>query len=649
MPQTSMYDFRGGYATDLAPERMDKNMVLEGQNLWYKGKLEKRPGWTNLSTDATIHANTVRGFTRAYINGGWYNVVALDDGSYVNFYYGNTGAYTEITPTYNWTKDVNVEMVFFNDAVIAVNGTDKPAIIYYSGAWIAEDLEDYDERTRGNDEWYAGLWDDGASVEFIDDTTDAQSTTADDFQIATGGTNNDGFYVAGVVPFTKVVIKNCPQFDGTPVAEYRYYSGAGAWTAFTPTTTPTWTAAEGDKTLEFDLPLDSDGTLAWEQYGDLDSQSDAVDSAGDTVPGGVVNRYVIRIRFTTAPTSDMSCDYLQVSHTQYLTQIFLNDKPGAVCVHKNRLFLAAGRTFRYSPPNQVTDWNSRDIEYCHEGGEKIVAMVSAANYLVVLKEAGIYRYIGTTTENFVLRYSPGQGCASERGAASIGGNAVYVATDGIRVVTDTGSMVLSRHIQSDIDTWTKTNAVVAEWDGNLVVAFPTNDIILWADPDTTSKDEMGDGRMSFWEWTGLAADQIVYAAGSGDNGYLILHDMDNTRFVRNTTNGYDVAFDTTETAITTTFQTKYESYGFPMQKKAFKRIKVDMSESGTYTLTLYSNNGDAEVSKTIESGGGSGHHVEDTSIPYTLDGYNLSAKLVNATTNDVEIYGTTVDYTRRAF
>lgn len=643
------YDFRGGYATDLAPEQMPANMVLEGQNLYYKGKLKGRPGWTNHSTDATLHAATIRGFCRAYLNSAWTNVVAVDDGSYVNFYYGDAGSYTAIDNDFDWTKNIAVQMAYFNGAVVAVNGTDKPAVIYYDSAYVVKNLETYDERTRGTDEWYAGLWDDGASPPFIDDTTDAQSTTADDYQIATGGTNNDGFYVSGVTVFNKVVIKNCPEFDGSPVAEYAYYAGSGSWTTVTPTTAPSWTAAEGDKTLEFDLPFDTDGSLLWEKYGDLDSQTDAVDSSAETVPGGALNRYIFRVRFTTAPTSDMSADYLQVSNTQYLSQIMLNDKPHSIAVHKDRMFLAAGNAFRFSPPNQITDWNSRDIEYCEEGGEKIVGMASSDNYLAIGKAGGMYRYLGTTTSNFVLRYTPCPGPVSARGMATVSGTPVYVARDGIRAFTGDKSVILSRHIQTDIDSYTKTDAVVCEWDGNAVISFPTNSIILWADPDTLRTDDMGDGRLSFWEWTGLAADQIAYADGSNDSGYLLLWDKTNKRFVHDTSNGYDVAWDTTQTAITNTLQEKYESFGKPSLKKAFKRVKVEVSKSGNWTLTVYSNNGVANATATIVSSTGTGHYTADISLPYTLDGYNLSYKLVNATTNAVEIYGTTTDQVGRAF
>ncbi len=66
----STYDLRGGYQTDVVPEQQEENILLEGSNLYYKGKLQSRPGWTNHSIDSTLNgASAIRGFERAYING----------------------------------------------------------------------------------------------------------------------------------------------------------------------------------------------------------------------------------------------------------------------------------------------------------------------------------------------------------------------------------------------------------------------------------------------------------------------------------------------------------------------------------------------------------------------------------------------------
>lgn len=644
------FDFRGGYQSNLPPELTPPNVVKTGQNIYWKGKLKKRPGFSNYSADTTINTETVVGQSpRVYWNSTWYTVVAIDDGVDVGFYYGNTGSYTQITSPSEvvFTTAKNVDMRVFNNMVIAVNdGSDWPVVMYYDGGFKIMDLAEYDERTREDDEWYAGQWDDGAAPEFIDDTTDAQDEGTDDFALATT-TANDGFYIAGVTTFNKVVVKGAPQFDGSPVAEYTYYAGGETWTALTMTTTPTWTAAAGDKTIEFDLPFDSDGNLAWEPYGDVDTQ---VDPTG--VPGGALQRYIIRVRFTTAPTSAQVADYFEVSNTQYLRQLFLNTKPQALAVHKDRVFLATGTTFRYSPPNQITGWYSRDIEYVGEGGIETRVMVSANAFLAVFKESGVYRYFGTTTQNFVLRYYPQEGCTSKRGAAYVGNVVVYTADDGIRVLAGEDSILTSNHIRTDYDGWTLTNTVVRNYNGNVLISFPTNDILLWADPDMVRADEINAGDMmgSFWKWTGHAFDEMWYSQGAGDTEQLIAHDMDTSRLVKTNANAYDTAFDgTTETNIACTLETSFTSHGAFNTKKHYRRVKLDISKSGDWAFTITGDNGDATATATITSGTGTSHYYADISIPYTLDGQNISYKLVNQTANTVEIFGFSTDLDRRAF
>jgi len=627
------YDFRGGKATELSPAQMEESMVLLGTNWYYDERLRKRPGWANLSVDTTINGATIRGLCNAEMNSTQYRIVALDDGSNVNFYYGDTGSYTAVDNTFDWTTAKNVEMVAFplgngDEIVIAVNGTDKPAVIYYSGGFIVKTLEAYDARTIDTDLWVAGLWDESETPDMVDDTTDAQSSTVDDFVIATA-TNNDGFYVAATQPFTKVVITNCPDLGTAVVAEIRYYAGAGVWTNLTVTTEPSWVAAEGDKTLEFDLPLDSDGVVAWTRYGDLASQ---------TLPANVLNKYILRVRFTTADQAG-SADYLTVSNTQYLTQLFLGVNPQAVAIHSNRLWLATENALRWAPADQVTGWWSQDVGGCPQGGDEILQLISGEGELIIAKPSSIYFCQGTTTDNFVFTSIKTIGVQGKRGADMVGGVMVYVATDGIRALMGRKSVRVSRHLT--LSSLTKTDAVVIEWHGNAVISFPTDAVMLWADPDTVRTDDMGDGRVSLWNWAGMAASQMVVGDGGGDNGYLMVADNTGGRIAYASTNGYDTAFDTTKSPIACTLQTRRFIEGTPGQRKARRRVAVDVSRDGAWVLTISADGGDRTASLVIASGSGTGHKVFSFDLPYTMDGYDLSYKLENTTSEDIQIYGFT--------
>lgn len=635
------YDFRGGIATELAPIQMETNMVQVGTNWYYDERLRKRPGWANLSVDTTLHGGTLRGFCNAILNSTHYRIVALDDGSDVNFYYGDTGNYTAIDATFDWTTGTNVEMVAFplgngEDIVVAVNGVDKPAVIYYASGFQIMTLEEYDERELGTDQWFAGQWDDSADPALIDDTTDAQSDTANDFEISSG-VNNDGFFVAGTMPFNKVVIRGCPDLGSTVVAEVRYYAGDNTWTALTVTAEPAWTGAEADKTLVFNLPFDSDGVIAWQRYGDMASQ---------TSPTDILNLYVLRVRFTTADAAG-SADYLEVSNTQYLSQLFLNTQPQAVEIHQNRLWLASENAFRFAPPNQVTGWSSIDIEGCPKGGNAILQMVSGPGALYVMKSGAVYIYEGTTTANFVLSSVPCLGAESKRGAAVISGILMYVARDGLRAFVSGRSVRVSRHV--DFSSYTKTNAVATEWLGNAVIGFPTDGVMFWADPDTIRTDDMGDGRVSLWKWTGMNPSHMRVAAAGTDNGYLIVIDQTNKRLAYASANAYDTAFDTTLAPITCTLKTRELTDDEPGRRKTQRLLFVDISKSLAWRLTLHADGGQRTASQPIASGQGTGHFQFRTEIPYTMDGFDLAYELVNTTMVDAEFYGLTDEVERRVF
>lgn len=639
---------------------MGENMVITGENLYYDAKLQKRPSWETYCDTAAIDAvvagtGTVRDIGAAYINSAWRTAVAIDNGTTTSFYLVtnattlSSALQTPAAGAFTFTKDQELQMVEFDNKIVVINtaGGDKPAVIYYDGSNIVvQRLEAFDSRARGNDDWYAGQWDDSETPEMVDDTADAQSDTADDFAFATA-TNNDGFYVAGVLPFTKVIMTGATDLGSTVSAEYTYYAGGGTWTSVgSLVTTPDWVAAEANKTVEFNIPLDSDGGLAWKKYGDVSTDKDPTG-----VPGGAINRYIFRIRFTTADSAG-TCDKLTVSHEQYLTQLFQGDTIDVVAVHGDRCFLASGNVFAKSLGgiNGLKGWSARDFEYTDEGGEDIIAMHSGGQFLAIVKTLGYYRYYGTTTANAVLRFGGPEGGVSTRGACGLKDGVAYIGKKGVYYLSYQGdASLISKSISSALSP--ASGDTLMNWEGDLLMSDPSADTLYWADPDTLRQDDMGDFTMSWWKWTGQNCRIMIYDYDAiGSARQIMAYDGDNGRLVKNGTNAYDTATSTTQTNIECTLQPKYDAYGTPTTKKRFVRVKLDISKSGDWTLTMYSDNGvNSSSAYTVESGTGTGHYYTDISIPWELDGNNFTIKLVNKTANSVEIYGFSVMLERRVF
>lgn len=643
MAVKQIVDFRGGYSLDVPHELMADNELSKAENCTWENGVVKRNGISVY--DATDLSSMVgmKGAIRAYINSTWYTIIAVDDNTNVRIYAGATTTFTEINAAFVLTKAKDVEFAELNGHVVGVNGTEKPFVIYYESALTIENLEAYDEREREDINWYAGQWDDnGSPTTFIDDTDDAQDAGVDDFQLG-NTTANDGFYIACDYTFNKVVFTNAQAAGGSPVAEIRYWNGSAFVTVGTPVTSVTWTAAEGNKTLEFNLPLDSDGVLIWEPY--------AVDDTETTV----VNKFIIRVRFTTPASGAFSCDRLTLSNTQYLTQVLQNERPHLVRMHNSQIYMASYNIVNFSPPYYVTGWREGQAEHFDEGGAKITDMVSFADTLVVGKESAIYTW--TTTDLMdPIRSRPLStvGPIAARSLKQVGNYVFFVARDGIYSWDGAAVTKLSKHIKTDIDSYTLTNAAAVTYKGKYWVAFPTNSITLVFDPDTFRSDDMGDGRVSFYKFTGYKVSQWINCNGAGDTGYLLAAVDQTGPYIARCDYGTQDNITGTAANIDMRVQTKYTSWGEFQTPHAYGRMKIEVKEVAAHSgerhkITMYRDNDEEHEHVVMIVPKGSGYYSEDIRLPYNIDGKLFSLELRHNGPTLATMIGFAIDVAGRSY
>lgn len=639
----NVYDMRGGYATDIPPELMADSELLRAENCTWVAGMVKRNGISVY--DATDLSTMVgfKGMIRAYINSTWYTIAAFDDDTNVRIYAGATTTFTQIDASFTLTKAKDVEFAELNGHVVGVNGTDKPFVIYWDSALVIENLETYDIREREDINWYAGQWDnDGDPTTYIDDTTDAQDATADDFQMG-NTTANDGFYVACDYTFNRLVFTNAQQATGSPVAEIMYWNGSTFVTVGTPVTSVTWTAAEGDKTLEFNLPLDSDGVLLWEPY--------AIDDSEDTI----VNKFIIRVRFTTAPDAAFSCDTIALYNTQYLTQILQNERPHLVRSHNSQIYMASNNIVNFSPPYYVTGWREGQEEHFDEGGSKISDMVSFSDMLVVGKPGAIYTW---TTSDLMdpVRSRPltSVGPIASRSMKQIGNMVAFVARDGIYLWSGSGISKVSKHINTDLSTWTMTDACAVVYKNQYWVSFPTNGYTLVFDPDTYRNDDAGDGRVSFWKFTGYQANQWAYCSGAGDTGYLLAAVDQAAPYVARCDYGTQDNLTGTATNIDMVVQSKYFSFENPQTLHLSGRMKLKVKEVSSragkrHKVKVRRDDGEEEILVIFEAPKGSDYWTEEIRIPYNIDGKSISVELRHNASTLATYMGFAIDIAGRSY
>jgi hypothetical protein len=382
----------------------------------------------------------------------------------------------------------------------------------------------------------------------------------------------------------------------------------------------------GTVTLEFELPLSTDGTLKWQKY--------------DTSYGNLTNRYVMRGIFSGLTSSLTATHILENTHTHYLTQIIGDHKPQTITTHKNHVFMAADNQVQIGIANSIKGWRSDRWEYFFEGGKQIMSMKSLNNFLAIIKEGMIFAIDGTSWQNWSTRPISEGGIIAPRGAVVANSILWMIDRDGIYAFNGTKRVKISKHIQSDYDGWTVSNGVMYFYKNEVLVSFPTNSVVLAFDPDTFRADEAGDGRVSFYKWSPYLARQFVYNSGGGDDGRCVVFGNNYSAY------GDYLAYDnlTSTVAISMTMQTKMFDFGGEQTKKNFTRAKPKVGEvsatggqSYTFKFKTEDEYGGASNTATLTAGVGSGIYQKDISVPYYIDNKLVSMEITHNSAYDAKV------------
>lgn len=636
MKTASAIDFRGGYFLDEAPELIPGNGLLIAENCYWRDGLQQRGGHKPYATATYAADDVIRGVSqRYYINGAWMNIEAVDvdTASKVRFFWRATTGLTAVDNTFEWTTGTQVYFAEIDGHIVAVNGVDKPAVIYYDGGYKIETLEAHDLRTRGDTTWNAGQYTDIGPV-WTDDTTDAQDGGADDFQI-TSTTNNDGFFIACTHTFNKVIITSASQAAGAPVIEYKYYADDSTWKSCDMIATPTWTAVAGTRTIEFNYPSD---------MGRYDG--------AETILG---NRFMLRVRFTTAPGGAVTADYMAVYQSQSITEFTGSDQPTFCLTHNSRMWLAVGYIAFWSPPYGVTGWRGlSEAQHFLEGGPQIRSMVSHKGYLVVFKDTAIYVFYGDSLETFLWKKRSDVGIGVGILSSVSAEQAYYLNQDGVRMFDGTKDIRVSDHIKTDIDGYTASSAVSVHYKGEVWMSFPDDSIVLVFDPATLKIDEeTGDGTVAFFKFTGYRADYFINCNGSGDHGKLLAVVNTSTPYIAELETGTNDQ-NRAAAAVNTDYKmkTNYMAFiDFQTEKRyGLMKLKLKKASAETiYAVTIEADGGKRTASANVTVALGTKYFNHVSRPPYTLDGYNIAIQIRNNQLQDAGVRGISLQYEKKEF
>jgi hypothetical protein len=650
-------DFRGGYATQTAPEMMDDNMLVKAENVYWHETMMGRPDKTIWST-ALSTAVALQGIVRHNFNGltSWSNFVAIEKSSYVAIAYGDQAAYTTLSGI-SFTTGYQVEMDVLGNAIIAVNGVERPHIITYTTAagYAASTLDRYDMRTISTMDWIGGYRYTTGTTEYVDQTSALQGSSA--AYISPTTLTSDGHYVASNYPFTRAVYTSASNVSSTAVAAYHYWTSTG-WKVFTSSLEldPQWTTSTGRSTAI------ADRTMEWPWFTDwIPYNSTAVPS--------ISNKYPIRVTFPTAGSTVATFKSVAEQDIHYLTRIINDGRPHLVHTHNNRVWLGDGINVYYSPYNKVTGWEAAGesgFEYFQDGGDKITALETHLDYLLIVKPAALYGYYGNSYQNWTKRKLSNLGGQYKRSVVSLGQVIMFLAREGVRLWDGTNNFYVSHHIENDLETYTWTDANALNYRGHLWLAFPNGEMLLWADPDSLRQGAGNDQqevalrikeldqeqRVSWYKWTGYRVDKMLWAYGAGDNGYILGIDAARNLIYRlDRENGYDET-STGTVAVTLDMKSKYLSFGAFQTYKKITRFKPDLKGVGNWSFIMSADNAwstlTTDVTVALVSTAAD-HWSTDISVPYQMDGKTIAFELITATTNPKAIYGLSADVELRRY
>lgn len=620
MKQVNLYDFQGGYATNIPSPMMRPNELLQAENCHWNNGLVKRKGYQKYSTnDATFDAGTVVGMIRTDISGTYETVAALNTPSVgLTLWHGEA---TMQSMGISLNESADVRFVQMGTYLIGVTGADWPFVIQHDGTdYTFQTIENLDTRTRQWFEWHiVGLDNDNPPVgtEYTEDVQGADVPI-----VLTSGLAGESIVVSCDFTFNKITFNGVIAPVMTDVT-YEYSRGTG-WQEFTPHTTPDW-LTDGDHVLEFNLPL-INGGLHWTPfYGAI---------------SGVTERYAVRITFNQAHTSVGITEVIPQMN-QYLRLVMAGEYGTDVVVHNSRLQIASGNVAHFSPVNKITDWRSDEVEYFQDGGTVIQRMVSFPQALVVLKEDAVYALTGNSYQNYRKQLISRDGTIAPRSVVNMGQEIYYLARDGIRGWNGTQSVVLSKHITTDVPV--DDEAVGMSYDRNYWIAFPSTNTILRFDPDTAFRRKNGDASVGFFKYTNMPVHMMVWGYGNRDTGHV---------YAAVTNAGGIFQLDVGETdngvAIEMSAKTLYFTFSQPGTRKRIGRIKPEVIPSGEYTLRFEADDGQQSIDITLFSGSEGYSYSEDITLPHTLDGKNLAMKFTH-TGGPAGIRAIHVEHDRRVY
>ena len=597
---------------------MRTNELLVATNCHWEHKLIKRRGYLTLTSQ--FDGRQVVGMFRSAISGQFEMILAIsDEVGGLEFYSGDDDTYSKIG-SYTGPHANRVEFAQLGQFIGITTGVDWPLLIRYTNdQYTLTYMESDDIRIRASQEWYVG--------QIVYENQEQIFSPVTNFNTPVELISQDadsGCIISSDRLFNQITFSDLSMLQTAGSFTYAY-SYNDNWIPFTPREEPDWMSG-GSGTLAFDLPH-QDGQLLWQVANDPTRQT-------------VDRRYAIKITRSSAG-DPLWVTNIEVALTQYLRVVLGFTYGTDIVSHNSRFQIASGNVVNFSPVNSVRDWRSDEVEYFQDGGVGIQKMVSFPNALIVMKEDAIYALTGNSYQTYQKRMVTKEGTIAPRSVVVMDQELYYLSRDGIRGWNGTQSVILTKHIRDDIPF--DRDACAMNYDRHYWISFPHSGHTIRFDPDTAYRRDNGDAHVSCFKYTNYRFTQLIYASGNADTGFV---------YGSSQSDGLcrlDVGTTDNGEPISSHMQTIFFSYNQGGSDKRLGRIKVELIPSGVYVFSVLADHGERAIAIPVDSGSGDYPYIEELSLPYDMDGKNISFSLSHAGTGGAGIHGIHIEQYRRQY
>lgn len=332
-----------------------------------------------------------------------------------------------------------------------------------------------------------------------------------------------------------------------------FYSGGSGWTELT---TSSITLSGGSAVVRF-VSFNFDGNLSLVI---LDPGGKALEYKAGTLS-----------RLTNIPTDGSGATFVEI--------------------FKNHLFLASGRNLVFSSPYLAANYDPADGSGSINVGDTINGLIKFRERLLIFTDHSILQLTGNTEADFVLNpITDDLGCVFPDTIQEIGGDVMFLAPDGLRLVSGTernddfGLAVVSRNIQKEMKNFVEDHATFCS------VVIPTKSQYRIFGQSTTPNSigkgvigvqtapQGGEGMM----WAETEGIDAKFAASVTDTNDEVIVFTNSTNYVYRMESGN--SFDSQN--ILATYTTPHLPITDPSTRKTVYKLDVFTDPEGSFDLTV---------------------------------------------------------------